>query len=269
MKKRELDIRYQGLVYLTSGEEENLVPAILGGENYDYHCPSVDYEYESCYLGFLNENESYKSFADFEANHVNNALKKLKENYEKTRSKDYFDSLDDLAVQLGELKQAYEKLKETSKKIDYKKDPAKSYLGFANGHPEIIKDLDIRFSHLAYSLDYEDPKDGVMGKLVAFEPKPEIDYQSYLEFLDGFYKNKAKEIRQAEERETIDLKKDYESLVDDLKQLLNEHEKVGVAYLCLSLPKRLISEEIGTLDKLDIDAYLKLKENRIYWVNKH
>ena len=269
MKKRELDIHYQGLIYLTLGEEENLVPAILGGENYDYLYPSADYEYESCYLGFLNENGSYENFADFEANHVNNALKKLKENYEKASSRDYFDSLNDLALKFSELKQAYEKLKETSKKIDYKKDPAKSYLGFANGHHEIIKELDMRFSHLAYSLDYENPKDGVMGKLVAFEPKPEIDYQSYLEFLDDFYKNKAKEIRQVEERETIDLKKDYESLVDDLKQLLNEHEKVGVAYLCLSLPKRLKSQEIGILDKLDIDAYLRLKENRIYWVNKH
>ena len=105
-----------------------------------------------------------------------------------------------------------------------------------------------------------------MGKLVTFEPEPEIDYQTYSEFLDGFYKNKAKEIRQMEEREAIDLKKDYESLVNDLKGLLKEHEKVGVIDLCLSFPKRLKSQEIGPLDKLDIDTYLKIKENRIYWV---
>ena len=78
MLKRELEIHYQGLIYLTFGEEESLVSSILGGENYDYHYPSVDYEYESCYRGFLNGNDSYKGFADFEANHVNDALKKLK-----------------------------------------------------------------------------------------------------------------------------------------------------------------------------------------------
>ena len=90
----------------------------------------MDYGYESCYLGFLNESGSYKGFADFEANHVNDALKKLKENYEKARSKDHFDSLGDLVVQFSELKQAYEKLKASSKKIDCGKDPAKSCLGF-------------------------------------------------------------------------------------------------------------------------------------------
>ena len=268
VEKRELDIDYRGLIYLVLGGERNLVPSILGGENYDYHLPSMNYEFESCYFGFLNGDGTYRNFLDLQSNLVGNALKRLDERYQKARSKGYFDSLAGLADQFKELKEKYEKLAESSSRIDYRKDPAKSCLDFADDHPDIVSELDIRFSHLGYSIDYESPVNWVMGKLVTFKPKPEIDYESYLDFLDGFYKNKANEIRRAKEGEVNDLKKDYASFLGDLRELLTRYEKVGVVYFRLSLPKRLLSVELGTLDKLDIDAYLKLKANRIYWVRR-
>ncbi len=247
VEKRELDIDYLGLIYLTLGGERNLVPSILGGENYDYHRPSSNCEFESCYLGFLNKDGAYQDFRDFQANHVGNALKRFEERYRKARSKDYFDSLDDLADQFRKLKENYERLAESSSRIDYKKDPAKSYLDFASDHPEIVSELDVRFSYLGYSVDYESPVDGAMGKLVTFKPKPEIDCQSYLDFLDDFYKNKANEIRHAKEGEVKDLKADYASFAGDLKELLTRYEKVGGRLSSPLPPEKAIERGAGDL----------------------
>ena len=268
MKCDELDIGYQGMVYLTVGKKENCVPSILGGANYDYHYPSIDYEFESCYLGFLNENKGYENFASFENHYVPDALRELREQYEKASSLDYFNSLKGLSNEYKKLKDSYDKLKSSSSKIDYRKEPAKSYLGFAHDHHEIIADFDIRFSHLGHYITYEDSQDGVVGKLVTFEPKPEISYEEYSDFLKEFYKNKENEICIKYNDELKSIKRDYQSFIEDLKKLLSEYEKVGIVYLSLSTPKRLIGKEVGTLDNLDIDVYLKMQANRIYWVKR-
>ncbi len=269
MKKGTLDIGYQGLIYLTVGGKRNLVPSLLGGERYDYHFPSIDYEYESCYLGFLNEDAPYKNFAEFEENFVKDVLEELKKRYEKARSKEYFDSLEGLALEYQKLKQDYDALKESSSRMDYRLDPAKSYLAFVPAHPEIIADLDIRFSVLGYFLGCQEANENTVGRLTTFKAEPLIPYQSYVDFLDGFYTNKAREIAKNAEDEIRSLKEDYLSLTKDLEGLLSTNKKVGVAYLSLALPKRLLSQEIGSLSELDIDTYLHMKMNRIYWVKRN
>ncbi len=198
------------MVYLTIGNEENHVPAILCRTNYYYHYPTIDYEFESCYLGFLNENKDCGNFASFEGHYLSDTLRELREQYEKASSLDYFNSLNGLSKEYKNLKDSYDKLKSSSSKIDYRKEPAKSYLGFVRSHREIINDFDIRFSHLGYSITYENSQDGVVGKLVTFEPKPETNYEEYLGFLKEFYKNKENEIRINCNDELGSIKTDYQ-----------------------------------------------------------
>ncbi len=107
-----------------------------------------------------------------------------------------------------------------------------------------------------------------MGTLKTFEPDPDIDYLDYLLFLDDFYKFESKEIRRNKKDDIKGLKFDYQSLVKDLKKLLNDHDKVGIVYLNLSVPKRLLSQDIGSLKNLTIDTYLRLKPNKIYYIKK-
>ena len=268
MTKPALDINYHGLIYLTGDGDTNYVPSILRDLNFDYHYPSIDYEYESCYMGFLIEEATYKDFASLEKSYAEDAVEEFRENYIKASDEKYFTSTSHLTEEYKTLEEAYESLKASGKKIKYDKDPAKRYLRFADNRKEIIKDLDIRFSHLGYSLTYDNPKDGVMGTLKTFEPNPDIDYLNYLLFLDDFYKFKSKEIRRNKEDDIKGLKFDYQSLVKDLKKLLNDYEKIGIVYLNLSVPKRLISQDIGSLKDLTIDAYLKLEPNKIYYIKK-
>ncbi len=268
MTKPALDINYQGLIYLTDDGDTNHVPSILGDVSFDYHYPSIDYEYESCYMGFLNEEIAYKDFASLEKSYAEHAVEEFRVKYIKASDEKYFISTSHLIKEYKAFKEAYESLKASGKKINYDKDPAKGYLRFADNHKEIIKDLDIRFSHLGYYLAYDNPKDGVMGALKTFEPNPDIDYLNYLLFLDEFYKFKSKEIRRNKEDDIKGLKFDYQSLINDLKKLLKDHEKAGIVYLTLSMPKRLISQDIGSLKDLTIDTYLKLEPNKIYYIKK-
>lgn len=266
MHKRLLNANYHGLIFLTKTDGDNQVPFILGNESYNCHYPSMDYEYESSYFGYLNGERKYESFYYLMNNYVKDSLKDLKDKYLKAKSKEYYDSLTPLVSVFSQLKDSYEDLKKQNKNIKYDKDPVKSFLRFSYIHPEIIQEFDIRFCHLNYSIKYDNPQNGVMGKLVTFEPRPIITYEDYAEFIDKFYQYKSKEIENLKLEEISDLEKDYQSLINDLNGLLAKYKEVGVVYSHLSIPKRLVNKEINNISKLDIDTFLKLEQNKIYWV---
>ena len=266
MNKRLLNTDYHGLIFLTKTDGDNQVPIILGNESYDYHYPSMDYEYESSYFGYLYDEKKYDSFYSLKNNYVKDALKDLKDKYLKAKSKEYYDSLTPLVAAFNQLKDSYEELKKQNKNIQYDKDPAKSYLRFSYIHHEVIQEFDIRFCHLNCFINYDNPQNGVMGKLVTFEPRSSIAYEEYVEFIDKYYQCKSKEIEHNKLEEISDLEKDYQSFTNDLKNLLAKYKEVGAAYLNLSMSKRLVNKEIGNISKLDIDTFLKLEQNKIYWV---
>ncbi len=121
MAKPALDINYHGLIYLTDDGDTNYVPSILGDLNFDYHYPSIDYEYESCYMGFLNEGITCKDFASLEKSYAERAIEEFRENYIKASDEKYFTSTAHLIEEYKALKEAYEALKANDKKIKYDK----------------------------------------------------------------------------------------------------------------------------------------------------
>lgn len=267
-KSRILDIDYHGFILLTLNNEVNLVPSILGGEKYSFYYPTRDYEYDCCYLGYLDYIKSYDSFSSYQSNFLNDSLKELEDQYLKARSLEYFNSLSGLAHEFSQIKKEYDDLKKSGRKIDYDKDPANSYLNFIYVHQEIISSFDIRFCPLNYEIDYENPIDDKVGMLKLFEINPNVDYQTYIDFIDEFYIYKQKQIKQNITFEIKDFLNDFASLCSDIKNLLTNNEKVGFIYLYTSLPKRMLNKDLGKLSDLTIDLYSRLKTNIIYWVRK-
>ncbi len=266
---KKLDLNYHGLILVTLNSEINLIPLILGNQNYSYHYPSRDYNFECCYLGFLLSNNVYNSFVSYQNNYLKDNLFNLENEYLKAKSLSYFNSINHLAKEFAIIKKEYGELSKNNKKIDYDKDPAKAYFNFPYIHPEIISTFDIRFSSLGYNLDYGKPIDNIMGVLKTFESNPDIDYQAYCDFLDEFYKYKKIQIRQEKTSEINDVLLDFNSLYSDLEKLLLSYDEVGVVYLSSAMPRRMLNKNIGILSDFNIEVYVHLKDNIIYWIRKN
>lgn len=262
-EKLSLDTYGPILVYEIEGE--NLVPLISNGKSFGYKAISIECDYDDffSYFGYLNE---YKlSLKEEKIKEIN----KVKESYKQAISKEYFDSTKELTIEFKRVIDEYEAFSKRTKarnKKYYKNPIYLNFRDFVRNHPEINNPLDIRFNTFYYEELINDPaRPNVKMVSHFYDYKPDVDYDTYRDFIEFSYPKLLERVSYYCDETIKGLESEVENVKKGIKELLKEHDKVGLVYLYSGDPKRYLEKYLNSIDEFDEDIYIRLKGRIIYW----
>lgn len=277
-KKLILPLNIHGPVLIYEIAGDNLVPHIAGNKSFCGECLNVnefnglDYDdFVSCFGCLNNKNISFKKYEKECLDKDNESINKVKEYYQIAINKQYFDSTSYIAKEYVDVIEKYEEFSKTAKqnKKFYKNPIYLNYRDFVKNHPQIDNPLDIRFNNFYSEELIDDPKRPNV-KMVShfYDANPKVDYDTYKEFIDYSYPLLLKRTKENTNSNVNEIKCEFKIIVNQIKSMLKEHDKVGLVYLFSDREMRYLEKDFKKIDDFTIDDFVKLHYRTIYWFNK-
>lgn len=261
------------LIYEIEGATK--VPQILGDKAYASVRINFDDEIDDCdedfsYFGYLYDKKI--TYEDFKSKKIKDIVS-FKENanrlYETILSKEYFNNTSELAKEFEEVKKEYENyLKTRHTKKD--NDPiASRFRHFKENHQIINNKLDPRFNRFFIDEEINDPlRPDVKMVTHFFDVHPEINYEDYCEFIKYYFPIYLEVNISLQEGEINWIENEYKIVVKSIKNLLRDHDRVGLVRLATDITSRYIQREKGSINDFTINDYLKFHRRIIYRFTK-
>lgn len=261
------------LIYEIEGATK--VPQIQGDKAYDSIRINFDEEIDDCdedysYFGYLYDKKI--TYEDFKSKKIQD-ITSFKENanrlYETILSKEYFDKTSEFAKEFEKVKNEYESYLKTRHTIKDNDPIDLKFRKFKENHPTINNKLDPRFNSFFVDEEINDPlRPDVKMVTHFFECHPEINYEDYCEFIKYYFPIYL-EVNISEREGEIDcIEKEYNIVAKSIKNLLNDHDRVGLVLLATDVTLRYIQREKGSINDFTIDDYLKFHRRIIYRFTK-
>lgn len=261
------------LIYEIQGATK--VPQIQGDKAYDSICINFSEEIDDCdedysYFGYLYDKKI--TYDDYKSKKIKD-IASFKENanrlYETILSKEYFNNTSELAKEFEEAKNEYESYLKTRHTIKDNDPIDLKFRRFKENHPTINNKLDPRFNSFFVDEEINDPlRPDVKMVTHFFEPHPEINYEDYCEFIKYYFPIYL-EINVSEREGEINwIENEYKIVAKSIKNLLRDHDRVGLVLLATDCTLRYIQREKGSINDFTIDDYLKFHRRIIYRFTK-
>lgn len=254
-------------IYKTEGE--NKVKELVGEENYDYVKTERYYDYDVCYLGYIQYLKPYKSYQEYKDNYVKDQYSKLEQQLQEALSEEYFNKTESLAKEYSQALLDFEVFGKEFKGRGKKFYNSPIYLkqsNFVQEHQDVINPLDIRFNHFIWDRRINDPQRPKLKMVSTFQDvKPEVQYVEYVELVKATYENQKESIQNNFHEDLADMNADFQEAVKMLKTALNKAPRVGLINLTDFNPRRHLEKEGGKISELTLDKYLNYKSDVVYW----
>lgn len=261
------------LIYEIEGETK--VPQILGDKAYGSVHINFDEELDDCdenysYFGYLYDKKiTYDDFKSKKIKDIANFKDNANRVYETILSKEYFNNTSELAKEFEEVKMEYENYLKTRHTIKDGDSIALKFRKFKENHPIINNKLDPRFNRFFIDEEINDPlRPDVKMVTHFFDVHPEINYEDYREFIKYYFPIYLEVNISEQEGELIWLENEYKIVVKSIKNLLKDHDIVGLVCLATDVTLRYIQREKGSINDFTINDYLKFHGRIIYRFTK-
>ena len=239
------------LIYEIEGATK--VPQILGDKAYDSIRIIFDEEIDYC-----DEDFSYFGY-----------LYNKKITYEDFKSKKIKDNTSELAKEFEEVKNKYEDYLKTRHTIKDSDPIALKFKNFKENHPIINNKLDPRFNRFIVDEEINDPsRPDVKMVTHFFDFHPEINYEDYCEFIKYYFPIYLEVNISEQEGEINWIENEFKIVVKSIKNLLRDHDRVGLVRLATAVTLRYIDREKGSINDFTINDYLKFHNRIIYRFTK-
>lgn len=101
-----------------------------------------------------------------------------------------------------------------------------------------------------------------------FDFHPEINYEDYCEFIKYYFPIYLKVNISEKEGEINWIENEFKIVVKSIKNLLKDHDRVGLVRLATDVTLRYIDREKGSINDFTINDYLKFHNRIIYRFTK-
>lgn len=253
-----IDCTYYGLHVVAECDGPNKVPFIKDSKSYEF---LFSESYGETYFGRFRYDPDYKGFEEYKRIALSQSLShpklmRITDEYEKCKTKEYFELMRPLGKELSELLNGSCGIKNEHNPFAYRK--------FIDQHQE-ISTMDVRFNALLIVVD---------NKMHTLHPILDVDYETYLKQLEYAYDLKVKEFNSEENKKIEDISNYYKEVYDLIKESLNKGKRVALVHFFDSDIKTStvdeidIKEETKSFEKFNIDDYLTSEREIIYWFTK-
>lgn len=261
------------LIYEIEGATK--VPQIQGDKACDSIRINFDEEIDDCdedfsYFGYFYDKKI--TYDDFKSKKIKDTVS-FKENanrlYETILSKDYFNNTSELAKEFEEVKNKYEEYLKTRHIIKDNDPIALKFRNFKENHPIINNKLDPRFNGFFVDEEINDPSRPDVKMVTHFyDFHPEINYEDYCEFIKYYFPIYLEVNISEQEGEINWIENEFKIVVKSIKNLLKDHDRVGLVCLATDATLRYIDREKGSINDFTINDYLKFHCRIIYRFTK-
>ena len=242
-----------GLFIIVDTEGHNKLYFLNDGKSYDYIYKGNVLKTFFCYF---DGQKDFKSYEEYKRKSVSIELSKLKKHYELAKTREYFDSKVSLLKYFVNIKEAFNK-------HDLSKLDLDEYTIYEKEYPTVSR-FDIRFQNVLVVEGAEIPDIELKTNLCSYECNPNIDFESYLEFIDKAFELMKEHIVYKYEKQTKDINKEFNKVHSILKSALEKYSRVGILNK-LDSNDYHYSECIASIDTFDVNKFLISKNNCLYW----
>ena len=207
-----INYTYDGLFVIAEYDGPNKAPFVKDGKSYEFLF--LD-SYAETYFGEFRYDPDFKGFEEYKRTvlrqiQLHPGMMRITDEYERCKTKEYFELMRPLAKELSELLGGCVDIKNEQNVFAYRR--------FLDQHRE-ISIFDVRFNSLLMFVDC---------KLHCLAPILDVDYETYLKQLEYAYELKVKEFNFEENKKIEDISKYYKEVYDLVKESLDKGKRVAI-----------------------------------------